>query len=282
MQVRSNFPPRFARRLMPTGFARAGRRQRGFTMVELLVVVAVLALLMAILIPAIFGAAGAGVRTESQNNLRQIGQWMTQYSAANREFIVPSQFDYSGNSYPGQVRDNAGNAGTWSDIIWTLYVKGTFPDAVTSLGHDYEHDSPDNQLYDNTPDLRNPLRSAEYNQQGGLKSYPGFFAANQFFNADPISPTFNNWWRIGQIADPASSLYLIDSFAGETIEDDSGFWGIGEANQQVDYRYAGDALVLFLDGHTGSLAEVQAAGSLTDLDVIEQERKIRVRNLDRR
>jgi len=263
-------------------------RGRGFTMVELLVVIAVLTLLMAILIPAIFGAAGAGVRTESQNNLRQIGQWMTQYSAENREFIVPSQFDYSANSYPGQVRDNAGNVGTWSDIIWTLYVKGDFPDAVASLGHDYSHDSPDNPLYDVNPDFKNPLRSAEYNQMGGLKSYPGFFAANQFFNALPGSPTENGWWRIGQIADPAKSLYLIDSFADETIEDEPGPWeSDGELNgQQVDYRYAGDALILFLDGHTGTLGEVKPPytdpPATNDLEEIELIRNIRITNLDRR
>lgn len=257
---------------------------RGFTMVELLVVVSVLALLIAILIPAIFGAAGAGIRTESLNNLRQIGQWSTQYSAENREFILPSQFDYSGNSFPGKVRDNAGNVGTWSDIIWTLYVKGDFPDAVASQGHDYSHDSPDNALYDTNPDFNNPLRSAEHNMMGGLKAYPGFFAANQFFNAVPGSPTENGWWRIGQIATPANSLYLIDSFAGETIEDEAGYWGTSGANWQVDYRYAGDALILFLDGHTGSTGEIAASegSNPTDLEVLELERKIKVTALDRR
>jgi prepilin-type N-terminal cleavage/methylation domain-containing protein len=260
-------------------------RGRGFTMVELLVVIGVLALLMAILIPVIFGAAGAGVRTESQNNLRQIGQWMGQYSTANREFIVPSQFDYSANSYPGQVRDNAGNVGTWSDIIWTQYVKQTFPEAITPLGHDYGHDSPDNALHDLIPDVNDPLRSAEENQMGGLKARLGFFAANQFFNADPNSPTFNNWWRLGQIAEPAKSLYLIDSFAGETIEDDPNYWGVNELNWQVDYRYAGDALILFIDGHTGSLGEVKQPYTLpatNDLEEIELIRKIRITNLDRR
>jgi len=63
-------------------------RRRGMTLVELLVVVAVLAALVALLLPAVQSAREAGRRTACMNNLRGIGCAIYGYESARRVFPV--------------------------------------------------------------------------------------------------------------------------------------------------------------------------------------------------
>ncbi len=63
-------------------------RRRGMTLVELLVVVAVLAALVALLLPAVQSAREAGRRTVCMNNLRNIGCALHGHLLARRRFPV--------------------------------------------------------------------------------------------------------------------------------------------------------------------------------------------------
>lgn len=269
-------------------------RRRAFTLTEILVVLAMIAILLSLLLPALAGVRSSGLMAKSMSNLNQIGRWMRLYAQDNREAIVPSEFDYSNDSYPGKVRSviTAGvgqvSQGSWADILWTIFEPGVFPESLAPLGHDYRYDSPDVRLYDMLGnDVQNPMRSAAANTRnfdsnptslptpfgGGAHELgrPGYFAANQYFDA-----TGGNWYVTGQIRQPERSMYLVDSVAGEVIEDDLLPYDLDGTGPEVDFRYVGSVcLMLFLDGHVDPVARFQDLPELSS-------RQIRVQDLDKR
>jgi len=93
--------------------------RRGFTLIELLVVISIIAILMALVLPAIQSAREAARSTQCKNNLRQIGIGLYAFSENDRyDRICSGAFDFVRDGDPtkfGWVADivslNAGKPG---------------------------------------------------------------------------------------------------------------------------------------------------------------------------
>ncbi|MCC5843615.1 MAG: DUF1559 domain-containing protein [Verrucomicrobia bacterium] len=79
--------------------------RRGFTLIEMLVVIAIIALLVAIITPTVSRAMDGAKTTQCMSNLRQAGLALTMYAAENHGYLPPA------GSWGGQ------SAPTWYNTI---------------------------------------------------------------------------------------------------------------------------------------------------------------------
>jgi len=86
-------------------------RRRGFSLIELLVVIGIIAVLMGLLLPALMGARRSARQARCMNNLRQIGAFYLMYADANNDYIPIGTSTLCTCPYCAWRTD-------WNDFIW--------------------------------------------------------------------------------------------------------------------------------------------------------------------
>ena len=87
------------------------RNRTGFSLIELLVVIGIIAVLMGLLLPALMGARRSARQARCMNNLRQLGAFYLMYADANNDYIP------LGTSTLCDCPDCAWRT-DWNDFIW--------------------------------------------------------------------------------------------------------------------------------------------------------------------
>ena len=128
-------------------FSAPSGSERAFTLTELIVVLAVVAVLGGLLFPALAATHDRGNRALCQYNLRQIAVAVTQYAGENSDYVFPAgnnvyplQFDLSESSQPSQSSFAKVGLTTNAGGIWACPNRPTFPRVAGSqliIGYQY-------------------------------------------------------------------------------------------------------------------------------------------------
>ena len=153
---------------MSTRAAVARARQRAFTLVELLVVIGIIALLIAVLLPALRGAREQAKSVQCLANLRSCGQLLYMYANANKG-MFPMMSLQEPQKFP---RNKAGNT-----VTTDAGVKFVYPDVKAALATTANTGiDPDDFMKDGATD-----KDANGNPVNGVINYWYFGCPNPFY-----------------------------------------------------------------------------------------------------
>jgi prepilin-type N-terminal cleavage/methylation domain-containing protein/prepilin-type processing-associated H-X9-DG protein len=216
--------------------------QRGFTLVELLVVIGIIAVLISILLPALTKARSQAVKLQCQSNLRQCGMAMIMYVGENHGWLPPSY------SPPGSAK-------WWDALFQQQFLKSDSPLQSTCLVA-----CPTilvNVQWNVNDGAWVPTGNAGY----GMATWPRLTASNHGLgNGDytyyckmnnlPLLAADYMW-----LADSVNFAGSIPAQVGWLTSNKAG----GPGDNEVHLRHGGHTVanVLFGDGHVSALAHAE-------------------------
>ena len=115
---------------------------RGFTLVELLVVISIIALLISLLLPALAMARQSGLSIQCETNLRSLGQLAAEYVASNKGFLLSNQQPTSPNEFAYAWNDQLfdwemgipASSGSVAYMTYKMTLRNTMEDGYSYAG----------------------------------------------------------------------------------------------------------------------------------------------------
>jgi prepilin-type N-terminal cleavage/methylation domain-containing protein len=227
------------------------RRHAGFTLIELLVVISTIAVLIALLLPAVQGAREAARRIQCVNNLKQLGLALHNYESPNQVFPPASQggmysvyMNYTGYSFilPYIEQGNAYNTFNFSLNVYsgsTAYYGWTLPGNSTGVSLQFAAFlCPSNRSVGEVGATIGSGAAAYTLEPGKIAVTDYLFNAGAGryvipgYNDDLLGPIgFNTATKIAQITDGTSNTMLMGESAGGNARNKTR--AVGSADSRV-------------------------------------------------
>lgn len=218
----------------------------GFTLVELLVVISIIALLLSIMMPALQGARAAALKVVCASNMKQMFLATKLYADDNGGYLPNC---YAGSYGEINPRRN------WFDLIYQ-YMQGKKLKWDNAIGRDYK-------LYHCPAGKKDEVWWANYTggNQDAVRGY-GNYAYNstlgpgQWSSDVVVGPAGGGKLSQLNLESPARTFMYIDSRNSSGIDYALEFGYIENYPRsmvRVSYRHSSSANIILCDGHTDSI-----------------------------
>ena len=237
--------------------ARRSWRRDGFTLMELLIVIAIIALLISILLPMVTRAREMASRTVCLSNIRQLQIGWLAYAEANKGHFCTASLNIE-QSVPGKQAETAG----WLSTADELYSRLSQLSIVAIVVHDI------NVYY--CPNDTRPVKGAPvpmFGSQGSMASYGmnplmgcAHISGDIAFLDDVLHPSSLMMRTLSQIRHPESTFVFIEVCTsggspqyGLPILNTNTNTGVVDLSQACQFHCRGNIAegntISFADGH---------------------------------